>query len=413
MSCAYRLHRHVNLTIFESEKQPGGHTHTVDAPGPDGPVPVDTGFMVYNEVTYPLLTALFKELEVPTYPTDMSFGVQFRPDNIEFCGSSLRHVFAQPFNAFRPRFLWMLRDILRFNKVGLKWLSEPDILGMTLADFVEVNRFGKAFLNYYLVPMTSAIWSTPPDAMLQFPAHTLLRFMHNHGLLGVDTHHQWRTVAGGSRTYRDKLIAPFRQQIRCGCPVRRVRRLGQGAEVVDASGERHRFDRVVLATHADTALKLLETPSVREARLLGCFPYARNAITLHTDSSVMPQRRAAWASWNYRIDALPDGCHKASTHYYMNRLQRLDTPVDHFVSVNGIDLVDRSKVIKEFSFDHPMFDKAASTAQFELHLLNEDQTFYYCGSYFRYGFHEDGLMAGLSAAERLLDHLTHHAKFAL
>jgi predicted NAD/FAD-binding protein len=412
MACAHKIQHEVDLTVFEAEIRPGGHTHTVDVHDALDTLPVDTGFMVYNEVTYPLLTQLFDELGVKTRDTDMSFGVQVKSDALEFSGSSLSGLFSQRLNLFRPRFLRMLKDIVRFNAEGVAALEEPDTVGLSLVEFVRKHRFGDAFLNHYLVPMTSAIWSTPPDRMLEFPAHTLLRFMHNHGLLGVKTHHQWRTVVGGSRSYRDKLLAPFRHRIQCGNPVQSVRETESGMAVRDASGRIHTFDQVVIATHADTALGMLEAPSRLQQRLLSCFPYAANTITLHTDSSVMPTSRRAWASWNYRLDPDPRGP-RASTHYWMNRLQHLPSKIDYFVSVNEPGVVDRGKVLREFTFDHPMFDKRAVDAQFELPLLNENGKIYYCGSYFRYGFHEDGLMSGYAAADRLLSPSALHAELAV
>jgi len=413
MSCAHRLHRQVNLTLFEAEGQPGGHTHTVDIVENGTSTPVDTGFMVYNETTYPLLTQLFSELGVVTMPTDMSFGVQYRPDSVEFCGSSLRQLFARKRNALSPRFLRMLFDVVRFNKTATDSLGDPRILDQDLSDFIKAHGFSRSFLDYYLVPMTSAIWSTPPDEMLRFPAHTLIRFMYNHGLLGVRTQHQWRTVKGGSRQYRDKLITPFRGRIHCNCPVVGVRKTESGVTVTDASGEEKTFDQVVLATHADTTLRLLQNPTEKQARLLRCFPYAKNTITLHNDPSVMPIRRSAWASWNYRIDALEDGRHQASTHYWMNSLQKLETPSPWFVSVNEPNRVNREKVYREFTFDHPMFSREAARAQLELPTLNDNGRLYFCGSYFRYGFHEDGILSGYGAAEKLLRHSALHEQLAI
>lgn len=413
MSCAHRIHRHVDLTLYESQPQPGGHTHTVDIQENGKDIPVDTGFMVYNETTYPLLTQLFSELKVETYETDMSFGVQYRPDGIEYCGTGLNALFAQRRNMLKPRFIGMIRDILRFNKLAVGELSDPEILELTLEGFVRKHGFGKAFLNYYLVPMTSAIWSTPPDEMLRFPAHTLIRFMFNHGLLGVKTHHQWRTVKGGSRQYRDKLIAPFRDRIHCDAPVTSVRRDEDGVWVRDANGEEKYFDKVVMATHADTSLELLHNATSREKEILGCFEYGKNKITLHTDAAVLPRNTRAWASWNYRIDEVDGGSHQASTHYWMNSLQNLSTDQTVIVSVNEPDIVDRSKVAREFTFDHPMFSKKSVDAQFELPLLNENRKLYFCGSYFRYGFHEDGVLSGYAAADRLLTHSAAYAKLAI
>lgn len=413
MSAAHRLYKHLDLTLYEAAPEPGGHTHTVDVVEDERRIPVDTGFMVYNETTYPLLTQLFRELRVETMETDMSFGVQYKPDGIEFCGSGLRQLFAYKRNAMRPAFIRMIRDILRFNKVAVAALADPEILDETLVDFIGRHHFSQPFLDYYLLPMTSAIWSTPPDEMLQFPAQTLIRFMFNHGLLGVRTHHQWRTVKGGSRQYRDKLIAPFRGKIRCACPVVSIRREADGITLTDARGDKRTFDKVILATHADTTLRLLENPTEQEQRLLSCFPYAANKITLHSDSTVMPVRKRAWASWNYRIDALEDGRRQASTHYWMNSLQQVSGNEQYYVSVNEPDIVDRAKVYREFTFDHPMFSKQAAKAQLELPQLNENGKLFYCGSYFRYGFHEDGILSGYAAAEHLLTQSAAYAKLAI
>jgi predicted NAD/FAD-binding protein len=410
MAAAHRVFPHVDLTVIEACPEPGGHTHTVDVSENGRNVPIDTGFMVYNEVTYPLLTQLFKDLDVPTMETDMSFSVQHRPSSLEWCGSGLKGVFAQPTNVLRPRFLRMLIDLLRFNRQAVALLDKEEALELSLQRFIEKHRFSKAFLNTYLVPMTSAIWSTPPDEMLNFPAHTLIRFMHNHGLLGVRTQHQWRTVVGGSRTYRDKLIRPFKDRIRCNCPARSVKPTSRGVTLTFADGNSEHFDKVILATHADTSLQLIETPTHQQQRLLSAFPYAKNPIKLHSDASVMPRSKAAWASWNYRVDALADGRTQASTHYWMNRLQKVSDNTAYFVSVNDPDLVRPETVHREFTFDHPMFSTKSLNAQFELPTLNENQKLYFCGSYFRYGFHEDGLMSGTFAGNRLLSHLDAYAE---
>ena len=408
MACASKLWDKANITVFESEMQPGGHTHTVDVTENGEDIPVDTGFMVYNESTYPLLTKLFDDLGVETMETDMSFSVQYRPQALEYSGSDINGLFAQRRNLVNPKFLSMLRDIVRFNRVATRSIGEARLQDQTLEDFVEENRFGKAFLHQYLVPMTSAIWSTPPDGMLRFPAHTLLRFMYNHGLLGITTQHQWRTVKGGSRQYRDKLIAPFKDRIRCSCPVTSVRRNEHGATVRDANGDMHSFDKVILATHADTTLELLENPTELHTEVLSSFPYAANRITLHTDTSVMPDEKRAWASWNYRIDRLDDGRDQASTHYWMNSLQKVSGSKDYIVSVNEAGTVDRDKVLREFNFDHPMFSQRSANAQRLLPELNRDGTLFLCGSYFRYGFHEDGLLSGFSVADRVLNQDSAH-----
>lgn len=412
MACAHRLNGVANVTLFESCAEPGGHTHTRDVPGPDGPIPVDTGFMVYNEVTYPLLTALFEELGVETVETDMSFGVQHRESGLEFCGTGLGGLFAQPLNLFRPRFLGMLREVMRFNRIanGLCREGGPD--DGSLRDFLREHRFGKGFEDHYLLPMTGAIWSTPPDEMLEFPAQTLLRFMFNHGLLGVSTHHQWRTVKGGSRQYRDKLLKPFRDRLHCRCRIRSIARESERVRLVDAQGTAHVFDRVVVATHADQALRILESPTATERRLLQGFSYSTNRITLHSDLSVMPRARRAWASWNYRLDPSPDGP-LSSTHYWMNRLQHIPEETPVIVSLNDPGHIDPAKVHAAFDFDHPTFTRAAVDAQRELPDLNKDSRVLFCGAYFRYGFHEDGILAGYNAARDILQASSKDAKLAV
>lgn len=413
MSCAARIHPHVRLTVFEKESEPGGHTHTIDYPEEGRTIPVDAGFMVYNEITYPRLTRLFRELDVPTKPTDMSFGVQIQPEGIEFCGSGLNGLLARRTNALRPDFWRMMKDILAFNKRANSLVDDNAIEGLSLAEFVEQNGFSKAFLRFYLIPMTSAIWSTPPDKMLDFPASSLIRFMYNHGLLGVRTQHPWRTVEGGSRTYRDRLIAPFRAAIHTKASVQAVWQEAGKVFIRLDDGSSRMFDAVILATHADDSFRLLSQPTPLQERLLPRFRYAENSIKMHGDSSVMPRKRAAWASWNYRMDPGKDGESFASTHYWMNRLQGVSDTQDLFVSVNDPELVDPDKIFKAFSFSHPTYDRASVEAQSELPELNREGRIFFCGAYFRYGFHEDGLMSGHNAATTLLQRLSPDAELPL
>lgn len=403
MSCAHKLYPHADIQVFEREDRVGGHTNTVDAAEGEKAVPIDTGFMVYNEVTYPLLVRLFGELGVETMETDMSFAVHHCPDQLYFKGSDLSSLFAQRKNLFRPKFWGMLRDILRFNKAAQAFLESKPDAELSLRSFVEQQGLGRPFLRYYLLPMTSAIWSTPPDEMLNFPALTLMTFLRNHGLLGVNTHFQWRTVKGGSRNYRDRLIAPFLDRFHLSRPVRSVKRTDSGVEITDASGLKEQFDAVVIATHADEALGVLENPDEDQQRLLSVFKYSDNGILLHTDEQVMPPSTKAWASWNYRLDHDAQGRIEASTHYWMNSLQKVSEKVPYFVSVNGHDHVAPEKIIRRLNYTHPQFNRATTMAQRELHRLNQTGPVYFCGSYFRYGFHEDALMSGYAAAERILN----------
>ena len=403
MAAAARLHGRCRLTLFEKNDYVGGHTNTVDVDRDDGlKLGVDTGFMVYNEVTYPRLTRLFEELGVPTIETDMSFGVHHGPTGFQWSSRAAIDWPQHLSTLLRPRFLRMLREVVRFNRLATASLQSGLLEEYSLGQFLRTHRFSRLFIDAYIVPMTAAIWSTPHCTMVEFPAATLFRFMHNHGLLGIKSQHPWRTVLGGSRHYRKKLIAPFAEAIHTARPARHLERGPDGVQVVDAAGRRETFDRVVVATHADEALALLTQPTRDEQRLLGAFRYSPNEVVLHRDTRVLPASRSRWASWNYRYEVDSTGQAFASTHYWMNRLQRLPGPTDHLVSVNpkpgqiAPETVDWST-----TYHHPTFDEAAIAAQLDLPKLNSGRIFF-GGSYFRYGFHEDALAAGQDAADALL-----------
>jgi predicted NAD/FAD-binding protein len=366
---------------------------------------VDTGFMVFNRVTYPLLNRLFERLAVEAQPTSMSFSVRHAASGLEYCGSSLNHLFAQRRNLLNPRFYRMLGAISRFNREAVEALDDPAVQEITLGEYVERRGYGADFLALYLAPMSSAVWSTPPELMNSFPAVTLLRFFHNHGFLGMDTQHPWYTVRGGARAYVERLVAPWRDRIRLGDPVARVARTGKGVSLTTGSGAEHRFDRVVLACHADQALSLLSDPRPTESRVLGEFKYQPNTATLHTDPSVMPRTRLAWASWNYEIASGTDDSATA-THYWMNSLQGVSERQNYFVSINRRRSIDPGKVIRAIAYEHPLFNLGALRAQRELPMLNSQSAgtteTYYAGSYFRYGFHEDALFSAVRLSELLL-----------
>ncbi len=404
-----------DLTLFEQDDRVGGHTNTVEAEEPPATpgeatrrVPIDTGFMVFNKVTYPLLCRLFDELQVPVKKTTMSFSVRDDATGLEWCGSSLNHLFAQRKNLFSIRFWRMLAQINRFNKEAVAALDDPAASDESLGDYVRRRGYGQDFFDLYLVPMSSAVWSTPPELMLSFPATTLLRFFHNHGFLGLHTQHQWWTVDGGSREYLKRLIAPFRDRILTACPATRVVRHGpgQGVTVLSGDGASRRFDQVVIATHADQALRLLVNPTPDEIDLLGAFKYQANTATLHTDASVMPRAPLAWSAWNYQLGRDEIGRLRPATHYYMNALQGVSERERYFVSVNGVEDIDPAKVIKTIPYEHPLFDLAAVRAQPRLPALNAaakgTTETYFAGSYFRYGFHEDAFMSAVHLAELLL-----------
>ena len=408
LGCAHFLHRRFDLTLYEKNDYVGGHTNTVSVAEENRSVPIDTGFMVFNEVTYPNLIRLFRELGVAIKPTNMSFSVQHLPTNLEFCGTSLNHIFGQRRNLFRPRFWNMILQINRFNNEAMEALTAPQFQNLTLGEYVRARRYGHDFLNFYLVPMSSAVWSTPPELMLEFPAVALLRFFHNHGFLGLHTQHPWLTVVSGAKSYVEKITAPFREKIQLRRGATSVRREGNRVKVTDVSGHTETFDYVIFASHADETLKLLADADEKECALLGQFKYQPNSALLHTDASVMPKTKLCWSSWNYRIDRAADGKTSPSTIYWMNRLQGVSDRQNYFVSINGENSVNPNTVIKRIQYEHPLFSLGAITAQRELPKLNERMSnVFFCGSYFRFGFHEDAFTSALElcrvlTSERLM-----------
>jgi len=406
LGSAWFLRREYDVTVFEAADYIGGHTHTVTVDDGGRAAPIDTGFMVFNHVTYPHLTRLFKHLGVPTKRTDMSFGVQHRSRGLEYCGSSLNHLFAQRRNLFRPSFYRMLWQIDRFNREALTALDDPALHHLSLDNYVRRGGYGDDFFQLYLIPMSSAVWSTPPEKMRQFPAATLLRFFHNHGFLGLHTQHPWWTVEGGAQTYVERITAPFRDRIHLSAPVRAARRLSSGGVELSTATETTRFDKVIFACHAPAALKILGADATRdERRLLAAFQYQPNTVTLHTDESVLPRARLARAAWNYRIDSADVG-QSVSIHYWMNRLQGVSDRKNYFVSVEGAHLVNPKQTIHTFAEEHPLFDLAAAQAQPEIAGLNaaargRTET-YFVGAWQRYGFHEDGLLSAVNLATLLL-----------
>ncbi len=408
LGCAHFLHRDVDLSLFEQDGRPGGHANTVfvDEPATGNRLPVDTGFMVFNKVTYPLLNKLFETLGTPIKPTSMSFSVRHAETGLEYCGSSLNRLFAQRRNLLRPRFYRLLGAIDRFNREAAAALGDPAIEEITLGEYVWRRGYGEDFLSLYLAPMSSAVWSTPPELVRSFPAATLLRFFHNHGFLGLHSQHPWFTVEGGSRTYVERLIRPWRERVWLGDGAARISRAGKGVRITTRSGATHLFDKVILACHADQALSLLEDPRADESRLLGEFRYQPNTATLHTDRSVMPATRLAWASWNYEIHGGATGESSTATHYWMNSLQGVSRRQDYFVSINRPAAIDPSQVIGTIAYEHPLFNLGALRAQRELPGLNAAAAgtteTYFAGSYFRYGFHEDALLSAFELSTRLL-----------
>lgn len=408
LGCAHFLHRDFELTLFEQHTYAGGHSNTITAtePGTGRAVPIDTGFMVFNKVTYPHLTRLFDDLCVPIKPTAMSFSVRHSDTGLEFAGSSLNHLFAQRRNLLRPRFWRLLATINRFNAEAVDALHDPATQNETLGDFVQRRGYGRDFFDLYLVPMSSAVWSTPPELMLTFPATTLLRFFHNHGFLGLHTQHQWWTVDGGAKTYVEKLTAPWRSRIRLGQPATRIVRTGDGVAVTTSPGHVQLFDKVILACHGDQALRLLAAPTFDEHRLLREFRYHSNVATVHTDSRVMPRSRLAWSSWNYEIARDASGGVSTATHYWMNSLQGVSDRENYFVTINRPESIAAERVLRRINYEHPLFSLGAVRAQAEIPALNESavgntETFF-AGAWQRFGFHEDGLLSAVQVSQLLL-----------
>lgn len=403
MGCGHLLHHTYDISLFEELNYVGGHTHTVTVEEEDEQVYIDTGFMVFNYQTYPHLSALFKEIGAPVKPTDMSFSVQYLPNGLEYSGSSVKHLFAQKRNLLNPSFLRMLMQINRFNQHSVDILDDPKYMDYSLGRYVKEFGYGEDMLWKYLIPMSAAVWSTPMEQILDFPAVSLIRFFKNHGFLGLNTQHQWYTLDKGSQAYREKLIAPFRNQIRTSTKVLAVERLANGKVlVVTDKGEELEFDRVIMACHADQSYEILKYKTADEERLLSKFKYQYNKAVLHTDVQQMPKKKLAWSSWNYRVEQHGDEL-VPSTIYWMNRLQGVSKKKDYFVSINPSASLDRSQVIREIDYHHPLFDVAAMQAQEELHKLNESGPVYFCGSYFKYGFHEDAYKSAVELCSGILD----------
>jgi predicted NAD/FAD-binding protein len=394
LSCADLLRTDHDVVLFESGQQAGGHSRTITVSRPEGPVPVDTGFIVYNEVNYPLLTKLFAALGVATKPSDMSFGLRYGDGELEFCASSLEGLFAQRKNLVSPRYLRMLADILRFFRSGRLVLEEPG--DPTLGEFIERLAPGDWFRDRFLVPMGAAIWSTPPREMLQFPAKTFMRFFDNHGLLSVNGHHSWRTVSGGSQEYVRRITEQLGPRVRPGSPVAEVRAVNNGFDVVTKSGETDRFDEVVLAAHADASLAMIADPTPDERRILGAFTFRDNEAFLHTDPRLMPKTKAAWASWVYAAGG-PDEDARVSVTYWMNRLQGLEGE-DVFVTLNPDREIAPEAIIDRHVFRHPTFSHTAVAAQDDIPSIQGARGLWFCGAWQRNGFHEDGLWSAVRVA---------------
>jgi uncharacterized protein len=425
LGCAYALRDEFQLTVFEASSVLGGHANTVEVEVDGQRFGVDTGFLVYNERTYPRLIALFEALKVKVAPSEMSFSVSRRDTDREWCGSSISSLFAQPSNLVSLRFWLMLKDILRFNKEATQLAervqdktpgSAENQLDEPLSAYLKRRGYGKAFSEDYLLPMAAAIWSCPMSTMAGFPMGSFVRFFHNHGLLQVSNRPQWFTCDGGSRNYVNaiaKALTLEGHQIRTQSPVISVARGKDYCDVTTPQGL-ERFDGVVLACHSDQALKLLTNPSDSERKVLQAIRYQDNVAYLHTDQNLMPKRKKAWAAWNYLCDRSQglSAAAEVSITYWLNRLQPLPFQTELFVSLNPITLPRSESIIETMAYSHPVLDSDATRAQRDISGLQGQQNTWYAGAWCGYGFHEDGLKAGLEAAENVAAHFNHKNQVA-
>jgi len=397
LSAAWLLSERHDVTVFERGTRAGGHSNTVLIEDNGSRVPIDTGFIVYNEKTYPNLTALFAYLGVPTARSEMSFSVSLDGGRFEYSSSGLAGLLAQKRNLVRPRFWAMLLDLMRFYREAPKDLDASDASGESLGAWLEARRYGKAFREDHLLPVAAAIWSAPLVDTLDYPAASFLRFFQNHGLLTLRNRPEWRTVVGGSRTYVARLTENLTERIRLGSGVAAIRRAAERIDLVDCRGQSHIFDDVVIAAHADDALAILDAPSDAERQHLGAFRYSRNNAVLHSDPTLMPRRRSTWSSWNHIGN--PSNMAPTSVTYWMNRLQSIPGETPYFVSLNPHR--PPARIWHSETYDHPVIDAAAIAAQRALWSLQGHRNTWFCGSYFGAGFHEDGLQSGLAVAEAL------------
>lgn len=402
LGAAWRLSSHFDVTLFEKNAHAGGHSHTVDVETPDGAFPVDTGFIVYNEPNYPNLTALFKTLGVATMPSDMSFAASLEGGGFEYSGSGLSGLFAQRRNLFRPRMWRMIADLLRLYKEGPADAAAGRASGdLSLEAYLEERGYSHGFRADHILPMCAAIWSSPVGTIRQFPAQTFLKFFENHGLMRVTDRPKWRTVYGGSRTYVDKLLEATPANLVCNAGIERVTREDGRAVLSFKDGRKDVFDDVVFACHSDEALRLLGDPTRREREILGAIRYQTNTVYLHRDAGHMPRRRSVWSSWNYISDGGAGTDERVSLTYWMNKLQSIPTETPLLVTLNPTVPPREDLTYRRIDYMHPVFDAPAMAAQRELWTLQGVQNTWFCGAYWGYGFHEDGLQSGLAVAEAM------------
>lgn len=395
MSAAYLLSATNDVTLFEKQPVIGGHTRTrvVEIRGRE--IPVDTGFIVFNHVNYPELVGMFRHLGIATQKSDMTFGFTMQNGAFEWGAENLNAVFAQRSNLLNPAFYGMIRDVMRFFKHAPRCLEQPT--QVSLGELVQQLSLGARFRDRFIIPMGAAIWSCPAEKMLDFPAQTFVQFFKNHGLLSLTGQHQWYTVSGGSQNYVKEIIRPLRDNVHVNKGIRKVWNESGSAMLETLGGEKHMYDHIVLASHADHSLAMLADATAEEKRILGAFTYQKNRAFLHSDESVMPKRKACWSSWNYAADTTA----QVAVTYWMNRLQGIDKQYPLFVTLNPVQPIAKDKIHDEHLFEHPVFTREAIAAQAEIASIQGKRNLWFCGAYQRYGFHEDGLMSGIAVAKAL------------
>jgi predicted NAD/FAD-binding protein len=399
LACAHYLSTEHTVTLFEANRRLGGHTATMDVQLGTRRFAIDTGFIVFNDWTYPNFIALMDELGISSKPTTMGFSVRDEHSGLEYAGGNLDTLFAQRRNLLSPRFLRMVRDILRFNRESVADLEAGRLSDdMTLGEYLDAGRYSEGFRRDYLIAMGSAIWSSDCTSMLDFPLQFFVRFFKNHGLLSVRNRPQWRVIEGGSREYIAPLCRRFDKRIHTSTPVRALRRDAQGATIVLSDGSEQRFDQVVLATHSDQALALLEDPTPEERSVLGALRYQDNEVVLHTDERLLPRNRKTWSSWNYRL-GVDDS--RAVLTYNMNILQGINAPETFCVTLNDSDAINPHRILGRFSYAHPVFSLEAMAAQQRWSEINGRCATWYCGAYWHNGFHEDGVVSARRVAQAL------------
>ena len=394
---AFLLHSCHRIVLYEANDYIGGHTHTLDVEQDGRSYAVDTGFIVFNEPNYPYFNRLLQRLGVASRPTRMGFSVQCARTGLEYATTPLTSLFAQRRNVIRPSFYRMLMDVLRFNRSAPSLLRHPDD-STALGDYLADNGYSRSFIDHHIIPLGSALWSARPERIQDFPASRFVQFFANHAFLQLWGRPSWRVIDGGSRRYVEALTHTFRDRIRINCPVESVRRLEQGVEVRTRSGETERFDQVILAVHSDQALNLLADPTPAERQILGAIPYQANDVVLHTDPALLPRSRRAWASWNYYMP--PEEGGRAAVTYNMNILQGLESRLPFCVSLNRTSDIFPGRILARMTYHHPVHSPASAAAQKQRRRIDGIDRVHYCGAYWGYGFHEDGVLSALEVTRR-------------